>query len=547
MTPQENGFIGRAQQRIIDEGQRLAEHVYAGADDRKILQRMLELYHAADLIHSVFVSDDSEASRSRRQRIMGVLGDRYDLYRIPFAAFLGYDTGFVGGDQRPGIRGEKGSKGDKGNDGRFPTLDIGTIEDGLTAQADVDNTDPLNPLLNLVLPRGKDGEPLPIRIGTVTAGETFSANLRLFGNEYYLDLTLIPGPAGEDGLNGISGYLYTAYADDENGSGFSTTDNGQHWAALITSEFPLVSLDVFTFSGHWYRRVPGFRVGDITPGPDWDFTLNYDPISKVWIMDIVTPDSTDTDCVCLSQEDYNKLMKLIFTPPTLNHDPIKVATLEVGAEYENNNLSIQVTVTNIDSVLDDELYYRRYNPATGALDNEQVRQVTSLKQEIFNITGITRLTETDVNILYSRIRREDNQQAITRTSYIAMRYRAFWFIHPAADNLFLKSDGQINTRLNNVRSNPLTGEQGSILDWDEKNVNLDLNPSDTSQLQHLYIATPTNFGSVEVANQQVGYNNPMLLDSHTFSLDFGAASSPYTLYKVYNDAFAGPIKLMFRS
>jgi len=60
------------------------------------------------------------------------------------------------------------------------------------------------------------------------------------------------GAAGANGTSGVSAYLYTAYAADSTGTGFSLTPNsGLPYMAVITSTTPITTLTAANFEGAW--------------------------------------------------------------------------------------------------------------------------------------------------------------------------------------------------------------------------------------------------------------------------------------------------------
>lgn len=75
----------------------------------------------------------------------------------------------------------------------------------------------------------------------------------------------VPGPPGADG---VSSYLYFAWADDTAGTGFTTTFNPlKPYLAFIQSSVPLLILNVGMFSGRWFK-VLGTDGADGTDGID---------------------------------------------------------------------------------------------------------------------------------------------------------------------------------------------------------------------------------------------------------------------------------------
>ena len=97
--------------------------------------------------------------------------------------------------------------GAQGDLGPTPNLTIGTVENGGSADATITGT-PENPVLNLTLPQGPQGQsgpkgdlgPAPnLSIGTVEDGGTADANITGTPENPILNLTLPQGPVGPQG------------------------------------------------------------------------------------------------------------------------------------------------------------------------------------------------------------------------------------------------------------------------------------------------------------------------------------------------------------
>ncbi len=99
-------------------------------------------------------------------------------------------------------------KGDPGSDGVTPTINIGTVTEG-EASATMDTTDPANPILNLVIPRGADGE-------SFTIDKYDNASSRL-SSVYDAELT------GFTFLGIDNGVLYFRRATDGSGASIPAT------------------------------------------------------------------------------------------------------------------------------------------------------------------------------------------------------------------------------------------------------------------------------------------------------------------------------------
>ena len=126
----------------------------------------------------------------------------------------------------------------KGADGTTPSFSIGTVQSGDTPSATVTGTD-ANPVLNLTLPKGDQGDPgdpPTFSIGTVTTGNPGTeADVQIsgYGDEYSLSFTIPRGNVGQTGATGATPNLT-----------IGTVQSGSTAAATITgtAESPVLNL-----------------------------------------------------------------------------------------------------------------------------------------------------------------------------------------------------------------------------------------------------------------------------------------------------------------
>ena len=100
-----------------------------------------------------------------------------------------------------GDKGDTGAKGDKGDKGDTPTIKVGTVTQG-TANVAIREVNG-EYLFDFTLPNGSGGGITPtIKVGTVTQGVAADVTMREVGGEHLLDFTLPKGDKGEKGDNG---------------------------------------------------------------------------------------------------------------------------------------------------------------------------------------------------------------------------------------------------------------------------------------------------------------------------------------------------------
>lgn len=103
-----------------------------------------------------------------------------------------------------GDKGDTGAKGDKGDKGDTPTIKVGTVTQG-TANVAIREVNG-EYLFDFTLPNGSGGGITPtIKVGTVTQGVTANVTMREVSGEHLLDFTLPKGDKGDKGEKGDKG------------------------------------------------------------------------------------------------------------------------------------------------------------------------------------------------------------------------------------------------------------------------------------------------------------------------------------------------------
>lgn len=103
-----------------------------------------------------------------------------------------------------GDKGDTGAKGDKGDKGDTPTIKVGTVTQG-TANVAIREVNG-EYLFDFTLPNGSGGGIAPtIKVGTVTQGVTADVTMREVSGEHLLDFTLPKGDKGDKGDTGEKG------------------------------------------------------------------------------------------------------------------------------------------------------------------------------------------------------------------------------------------------------------------------------------------------------------------------------------------------------
>ena len=125
-----------------------------------------------------------------------------------------------------GDKGDTGAKGDKGDKGDTPTIKVGTVTQG-TANVVIREVNG-EYLFDFTLPNGSGGGITPtIKVGTVTQGVTADVTMREVSGEHLLDFTLPKGDKGEKGDKGDTGSKGDTGEKGEKGEKGDKGDNGQ--------------------------------------------------------------------------------------------------------------------------------------------------------------------------------------------------------------------------------------------------------------------------------------------------------------------------------
>ena len=148
-----------------------------------------------------------------------------------------------------GEKGDTGAKGDKGDKGDTPTIKVGTVTQG-TANVAIREVNG-EYLFDFTLPNGSGGGITPtIKVGTVTQGVTADVTMREVSGEHLLDFTLPKGDKGEKGDTGEKGEKGEKGDKGDNGEtpnftiGTVTTLNSdQNATVTISGTFPNLVLN----------------------------------------------------------------------------------------------------------------------------------------------------------------------------------------------------------------------------------------------------------------------------------------------------------------
>ena len=125
-----------------------------------------------------------------------------------------------------GDKGDTGAKGDKGDKGDTPTIKVGTVTQG-TANVAIREVNG-EYLFDFTLPNGSGGGITPtIKVGTVTQGVTADVTMREVSGEHLLDFTLPKGDKGEKGDKGDTGSKGDTGEKGEKGEKGDKGENGQ--------------------------------------------------------------------------------------------------------------------------------------------------------------------------------------------------------------------------------------------------------------------------------------------------------------------------------
>ena len=125
-----------------------------------------------------------------------------------------------------GDKGDTGAKGDKGDKGDTPTIKVGTVTQG-TANVVIREVNG-EYLFDFTLPNGSGGGITPtIKVGTVTQGVTADVTMREVSGEHLLDFTLPKGDKGEKGDKGDTGSKGDTGEKGEKGEKGDKGENGQ--------------------------------------------------------------------------------------------------------------------------------------------------------------------------------------------------------------------------------------------------------------------------------------------------------------------------------
>ena len=105
-----------------------------------------------------------------------------------------------------GEKGDTGAKGDKGDKGDTPTIKVGTVTQGSTANVVIREVSG-ELLFDFTLPisSGSGGNAPSIKVGTVSQGVTANVTIREVSGEYLFDFILPKGEKGDKGDKGDTG------------------------------------------------------------------------------------------------------------------------------------------------------------------------------------------------------------------------------------------------------------------------------------------------------------------------------------------------------
>lgn len=247
-------FLYRCQKRTATLGIELLEQEDKGNCIDDIIDTIIDLDNAIYL----FQNRPATLSDDEAYEIISYLNKKAELTKLPLSLYsftCGIDNvvlpgGYVAGPEGP--QGEKGEKGDPGDDGN----------DGSDGSDGDDGNDGWSAIPSIVT----DGARKVIKITGWTGGTGTApaSDLYIGASGFVSDIADavdirgaqgiqgIQGITGSTGSTGVSSYTYIAYADDDSGTGFTTTFNeSKDYIGIRTTTSPISPVTAIAFSGLW--------------------------------------------------------------------------------------------------------------------------------------------------------------------------------------------------------------------------------------------------------------------------------------------------------
>jgi len=201
-----------------------------------------------------------DMSDNEKAEVMSYLYDLAELDPLPLPLYQnscdcsGPITVAGGYIPVPGPQGEQGVQGNQGEQG-FPGNDGVDGDDGLNGWTAVEAVVPdgsrlVRKIIDWVGGTGSKPTTLPVYVGATGYVTSISDAVDIRGSQG------VSGPTGNTGATGAKGdsaYVYTAYADADDGTGYTLTFNAsKNYIAIITTT-EIITPVVGDFAGKWFK------------------------------------------------------------------------------------------------------------------------------------------------------------------------------------------------------------------------------------------------------------------------------------------------------
>lgn len=248
-------FTYRSQVKITELGGQMLSDDLNGLCIDKYIDLIDQLDSAIYLLQNA--TDDM--SDNEKEEVMSYLYDKANLNPLPLPLYrqcgcnspVSVTGGYIpvpGATGATGPQGEQGIKGDTGNDG----VDG---EDGLNGWTSVqsivaDGSREVVKISDWIGGTGNKPTALPVYIGSTGFVTSISQAVNIKGSAGPAGPT---GNTGATGPSGASAYVYTAYADADDGTGYTLTFNAsKYYIAIITTTAPITPTES-DFTGKWFK------------------------------------------------------------------------------------------------------------------------------------------------------------------------------------------------------------------------------------------------------------------------------------------------------
>lgn len=512
-------FVNRVQQKIADKAYDIAKLIREGAAEYEYSE-LLEEVKDLNGINKVIAGYYQGVTDRERNQMMGAYSDRYDLYNIPYIDFPGYEV-VVGSDIN---QGPKGKKGDPFTYDDFTQTQLDNLKgpsgEGFTdanidANGNLILTHSTQGDINVGNIEGPEGVAPGFSIGDVNSGSNPDVSLVQTSSDppaYQFNFTLKKGTDGNPGNDGASAYVYIAYADDDQGNGFSLSDSTKDYIGVISTTSEISSPSAFDFTGKWHKWTgPKGDKGDKGDPGGATFT-DHNDASNI-------QGGTTGEYYHLTQQQHEDLLALIYQPPEITLNPSgQLALKEVGVLYEDT-VEFNIDVTNIDNVYNGEI---------------NIDGTTQSIAESFTETksiSANRNTAGNDEVFFVSLQRSDNQNTIRKNAFVKYQYMVYYFIYDSSDDILAKSDADIQTILDNKKSN---GEIANQVYFDlQGNINIgDVTYETTNTDMHLYAFYPLSYGQIEFDDPNFPGNPAPATNKDDFTYNNGTANVDYRITKM---------------